>query len=47
MASALLTLLAHGELTHALAPAIVLGALLICLKLDAKAREVRWECKVF
>jgi uncharacterized protein (DUF983 family) len=47
MAAALLTLLINAEPLHAVAPVTVLLALFACLALDAKAREVRWECKVF
>jgi hypothetical protein len=47
MASALLTLLVHAEFAHMAAPVTVLIALFVCLRLDAKAREIRWECKVF
>jgi hypothetical protein len=47
MASAILTFLLRAEPVQAAAPVVVLIALFACLKLDAKAREVRWECKVF
>jgi uncharacterized membrane protein YphA (DoxX/SURF4 family) len=47
MASALVTLGINAELLHAAAPAAVLLLLSLCLLLDAKAREARWEGKVF
>lgn len=47
MAAWLLTLLIQAAFVQMAAPVAVLIALLALLKLDAKAREVRWECKVF
>lgn len=47
MLGALATLLLHGEYAHALAPLCVLIALGLCLYLDDKALEARWEGKVF
>jgi len=47
MLGALATLLLNGEFGHALAPAILLIALGLCLYLDEKWLEARWEGKVF
>jgi hypothetical protein len=47
MVVALLTLLVHAEIASMAVPVAILIALLACLRLDEKAREVRWECKVF
>lgn len=47
MASALATLLINAEIAHAAAPAGILIALLICLQLEKRAQEARWEGKVF
>lgn len=47
MVGALATLLLNGDYGHATAPLIVLMALGLCLHLDEKWREARWEGKVF
>ena len=47
MSGALITVLTHHEFAHALAPTAVLIALPLTLYLDEKAREARWEGKVF
>jgi len=47
MVGALFTLLANGDFDHASAPVTVLVALGLCLYLDEKALEARWEGKTF
>lgn len=47
MAAALVTVLINGEYDHAVAPGVVLIALGLCLYLDEKALEARWEGKQF
>ena len=47
MGAAVVTLGINAELLHAAAPTAVLLVLSLCLLLDAKAQEARWEGKVF
>jgi len=47
MVGALGTLLLNGDYDHALAPLSALMALGLCLYLDEKALEARWEGKAF
>ncbi|TZG29295.1 hypothetical protein [Sphingomonas montanisoli] len=47
MAGAIATLLVAGEWSHAIAPATLIAALALSRYLDEKAREARWEGKVF
>lgn len=47
MAGAMLTFLWNGEYAQMPAPAAVLVGLFLSLHLDEKAREARWEGKIF